>query len=177
MKATTFAITTLLLTIGMSVAEPPFQSGSKDTGKPPSKELDEKPGNQDLGGNSGKEPGVGNGDGKGSGCGVGYGVGAFSGKCSNRKLIVRDDTTKLTRGHSSESGKPMKAKDVLDEQRRLEALLEKHKSRTRMLGKDLDNKPGNQNLGGNSGKEPGVGNGKGQGQANEQCNISMIVQK
>ena len=68
---------------------------------------------------------------------------------------------------TSESGKPMKSDDY-DLITELEALLEKHKSRMleKPSSKDIEDKPGNQDLGGNSGKEPGDGNGKGQGQDN-----------
>ena len=182
MKATTFAITTLLLAIGSISDAKLVEVTRRKLEKPPSKDLDDKPGNQDLGGNSGKEPGVGNGNGQGQANGNGFGVASYassgSGKSGNRKMIVRDDSTKPTRGHSSESGKPMKAKDVLDEQRRLEASLEKHKSRTlekpsmsmpngKPPSKDIEDKPGNHDLGGNSGNYPGKGNnGNGKGQDN-----------
>jgi hypothetical protein len=118
--------------------------------------LDDKPGNQDLGGNSGKEPGVGNGNGQGQANGNGFGVASYassgSGKSGNRKMIVRDDSTKPTRGeYTSDSGKPMKSDDNdIDLITELEALLEKHKSRMleKPSSKDIEDKPGNHDLGG-----------------------------
>ena len=118
---------------------------------PPGKDLDDKPGNQDLGGNSDKSPGEGNGTGQGQDNGVGFGV--ASGKA--RKL---DDPTSAgpRMAITSESGKPMKSDDY-DLITELEALLEKHKSRMleKPSSKDIEDKPGNHDLGGNSGKNPG----------------------
>lgn len=74
MKATTFAIATLLLAIGSMSDAKLIGVNRRKLEKPPSKDLDDKPGNQDLGGNSGKEPGEGNGKGQGQVNGVGYGV-------------------------------------------------------------------------------------------------------
>eukprot|EP01083_Nonionella_stella_P290857 989675_1 len=165
MKAATFAITTLLLAIGSVSDAKHVGVNHRKLEKPPSKDLDDKPGQEDLGGNSGKEPGEGNGEGQGRENGVGYGVASGkSGKSGsgNRKLIVRDDSTKPARGHASDSesgkpGRPMKAKD---HRARRNRQLEKPPS------KDLDDKPGQEDLGGNSGKEPGEGNGEGQGREN-----------
>lgn len=53
--------------------------------KPPSKDLDDKPGNQDLGGSSGKEPGVGNGKGQGQLNGNGFGVASSSSSSSRSR--------------------------------------------------------------------------------------------
>ena len=109
-------------------AQAKSQSGkARKLEKPSSKDLRDKPGNTDLGGNSDKDPGE---KGRGRSRGVGYGV-ATSG---DRERIVG-------------SSKAMKFRK-----------LEKPSS------KDLRSKPGNTDLGGNSGKDPGEkGRGRSRG--------------